>query len=299
MPMVSYAQNAEDVLLRRVFPGGTTGFYLDVGANDPVYQSVTKHFYESGWRGINVEPEADAFTRLRADRPRDVNLNVGLSDRRGSLTFYEAAASLGWSTFSPAQAEEMRRRGFEVVERPVPVTTLAEVCAAHVDGPIDFLKVDAEGHEREVLQGGDWTRWRPRVVLVEDNLRDQWEGLLLGADYLFAATDGINRYYLRQEDRRLRTALEAPVSVLDDFLPYKYHRIIEERGLANDALHRAVDELRGMVEERGRAIDALRARLAPYEALDPASVDVARWLTRQIHRLPWVAAAARRGTPGA
>src|SRR5262245_12016004 len=90
MTMVSYAQNAEDVLLRRAFAGQPTGFYIDVGAGDPVADSVTKHFSLCGWRGINIEPFPGLFERLQADRPRDVNLNGGLSDRNGTRTFYEA-----------------------------------------------------------------------------------------------------------------------------------------------------------------------------------------------------------------
>ena len=80
MTMVSYAQNHEDVLLDRAFPRGKPGFYIDVGANEPVRNSVTKHFYELGWHGINVEPAAHPFALLAAERERDVNLNVAVSD---------------------------------------------------------------------------------------------------------------------------------------------------------------------------------------------------------------------------
>ena len=63
----------------------------------------------------------------------------------------------GWFQVDPA----------DLVERAVRVTTLARVCERHVEGTIDFLKIDVDGHAGEVLAGGDWTRWRPRVVLVE------------------------------------------------------------------------------------------------------------------------------------
>ena len=74
----------------------------------------------------------------------------------------------------------------------------------------------------EVIEGGDWGRWRPRVILIEDMWPDQWEEhLILAADYLFAVFDGLNRYYVRAEDRHLLPALCAPVNFLDDYIPYK------------------------------------------------------------------------------
>ena len=105
MAMISYAQNREDVLLERVFADVENGFYIDVGAADPVLQSVTKHFYDRGWRGINVEPLPACFHRLQVTRPRDINLNMGLSACRGEMTFYELPSCPGWSTFSSSRAQ--------------------------------------------------------------------------------------------------------------------------------------------------------------------------------------------------
>src|SRR5262249_24565486 len=88
--MLSYAQNAEDVVLSRVFRDRTDRLYVDVGAFAPDKGSVTKHFYDLGWRGINVEPADEAFQQLCRERPRDVNLHVGISDHAGYATFYES-----------------------------------------------------------------------------------------------------------------------------------------------------------------------------------------------------------------
>ncbi len=229
MTITSYAQNHEDVLLSRLFPPGLSGFYIDVGAMDPVVNSVTKLFSDRGWRGINVEPAAFPFERLQAGRPRDVNLNVGLSDKQGTLTFFESDPSSGWSTFSAEQAAQHRDAGLTLVERFVPVTTLAEICRQYVTEQIDFISIDVEGHERQVLEGGDWRRWRPRVVVVEAtepnttiSTHHQWEHVLLDADYDFAAFDGLNRYYVRAEDEHLAAALATPVNVLDDYVPHRY-----------------------------------------------------------------------------
>jgi FkbM family methyltransferase len=229
MKMISYAQNGEDVLLQRCFAGVRDGFYIDVGANDPVDLSVTKHFYDQGWSGINIEPLPSAYERLCQERPRDVNLNLGIADAASNLTLYELPGQNVLSTFSPAQAERYRERGRQVVERPVPVRSLAQVCAEHVRRTIDFLNIDVEDFERPVLEGADWTRWRPRVVLIEATLPNtavpnhaDWEHLILNAGYLFAYFDGLNRFYVREEDRHLLECFRVPVNVCDEHVLHGY-----------------------------------------------------------------------------
>jgi FkbM family methyltransferase len=228
MPLTSYAQNREDVLLARVFTG-PTGFYLDIGAADPVELSVTKLFYERGWRGVNVEPQDDYFRKLVADRTRDINLQIVLSDRPGSVTLYIAPTHPGWATANEEVAAKMVAQGIKVFPRRVPALTLAQVCEEHVVGEIDFLKVDVEGEERNVLLGGDFDRWRPRVILVEATEQggptpnhDLWEDVLLGRGYLYATFDGLNRYYVRAEDEAWVETLRVPVNVFDDYVLYDY-----------------------------------------------------------------------------
>jgi FkbM family methyltransferase len=253
MRKLTYAQNAEDVLLHRAFPTGT-GFYIDVGACHPVLHSVTKHFYERGWRGINIEPVARVHEMLCADRPRDINLNMGLSNRDDTLTFYEATTSLGWSTFRAEHAEGVRQIGIDFVERSVPVTTLAAVCERYVDQPIDFLKVDVEGHEREVLEGADWSRWRPRVVLIEGLDPSPWEDLVLGSGYLYATFDGINRFYVREEDHALLSVLSVPANSTDGFEPFEHHELVE-------ALREQLASAQAALSDLSSRCEALSAQL--------------------------------------
>jgi FkbM family methyltransferase len=239
MSVISYAQNFEDILLARVFPN-PNGFYIDVGAADPVTHSVTKLFYDRGWHGINLEPHEGFFNRLRASRPRDLNLNVAVSNYSGEIIFYQVPSCSGWATVSSSQARILADRGLEVVPGSMTAVTLAEVCANHASTPIDFLKIDVEGAERQVLLGADFNKWRPRVVVVEATEQGShtpnfecWEELLTGQDYLFAQFDGLNRYYVRREDRDLMSGLEAPVSCFDDAVRYEFveqvNRVTEER----------------------------------------------------------------------
>lgn len=142
--MISYAQNFEDVILNRAFGGKTEGFYIDVGAWDPVVDSVTKHFYDLGWSGINIEPAAEAYRALQTERPRDLNLRVALGDRGETRDFYEVADS-GLSTLRCDLLSDLPKYGFDHVVRSVEVATLKHLCQSYVDGPIDFMKIDVEG----------------------------------------------------------------------------------------------------------------------------------------------------------
>jgi FkbM family methyltransferase len=226
MTRISYAQNGEDIVLSRAFGQQSEGFYIDIGANDPDTCSVTRLFWEAGWRGINVEPVPALAKRLRTARPRDVNLAVGLSNQCGTLRFFEAESPSTLSTFSPEAARFLRGRGITFRERDVPILTLAELCQRFVTGPIDFMSIDVEDHELEVIQGGDWARWRPRVVLVEDYIsgtgipnHHKYQPLLLAAGYLPALFDGINRFYVRREDEHLLPLLSVPANCQDGFVP--------------------------------------------------------------------------------
>jgi FkbM family methyltransferase len=277
--MISYAQNHEDVLLARAFPDGTDGFYIDVGANDPVADSVTKHFYDRGWRGINVEPVRALYECLCSNRENDINLNVGLSNRETTLVLNELPSNPALSTFSSSIAN-LRREGLETVIRSVRVMTLAQVCEAYVDRPIDFLKIDVEGHEREVIEGGDWSRWRPRVILVDDTWPERFEPLILAADYLFAIFDGLNRYYVRSEDRHLLTAFSAPVNARDSFVRYNHHATVERLNTQLDLYKRLNEEL--------------SAQIGLGEDLGPSTIGIALKLQRMVARYPRLSSAVKR-----
>jgi FkbM family methyltransferase len=266
--MVSYAQNHEDVLLQRVFAEVESGFYVDVGANHPVTFSVTHHFSSRGWRGINVEPGA-IFSVLAEARPRDVNLNVAVSDACGTLPFYECPEADGISRVAgPPTAAAALQAGH--VCREVQTRTLRDIFEEHTPPIIDFLSIDVEGHERQVLLGNDWTRWRPRVVLLEATLpgtptpcHHHWEDVILGAGYLFAHFDGVNRYYVRHEDRLLLERFAAPVSVFDNFIDHyvaNLHGALAQQQRFIAAQEHFIAGLQGEVDRYADMVSGIGAR---------------------------------------
>lgn len=226
--MISYAQNFEDVLLERVFKDQQEGFWIDVGAWEDTFDSVTKHFYNKGWRGINIEPVPYYWQKLEQGRPRDINLNIALLDKAGTSSFYELPGT-GLSTFDQQQAENYRIQGQDIRERAVEVSTLALICAQHAEHlTIDFLKLDTEGTELKVLQGGDWGRFRPRIVIIEATqpcspapTHQEWEPFLLDQGYLLAYFDGLNRFYVRAEEAYAIEHFTIPVNVYDEFMLYR------------------------------------------------------------------------------
>ena len=225
--MISYAQNFEDVMLERAFREQSTGFYIDVGAWDDVKDSVTKHFYEKGWHGINVEPVPVYFAKHQQSRERDINLNIALLDKPGSSTLY-AIPGTGLSTFDPRHASDHRAKDLQVQDIQVEVRTLEAICHDYANHTqIDLLKVDTEGTELQVLKGGNWTRFRPRVVVIEATLPNsqttsyaEWEPFMFEQGYLYAYFDGLNRFYVRQEEPDLLKHFSCPPNVFDAFIPY-------------------------------------------------------------------------------
>jgi FkbM family methyltransferase len=229
MKMISYGQNREDVVLSRVFPPDYVGFYVDIGANDPVGCSVTCHFYHRGWSGVNVEP-AGIFERLRQHRPRDINVNVGISRAPGRAMLFDYPAAPGNSTLSPAVARDHKSYPITCVPKEIELITLAQLCERYVgDRTIDFMSIDVEGHEEDVIAGGAWDRFRPRVLVIEATWplsrrpsHEGWEPLVLAHGYHFALFDGLNRFYVREEDLELREPLAAPVCIFDKYVPYEH-----------------------------------------------------------------------------
>ncbi|MES2297867.1 MAG: FkbM family methyltransferase [Pseudomonadota bacterium] len=227
MSFLSYAQNNEDVLLWRALGHVPHGFYIDVGANSPIEHSVTKAFYDAGWRGINIEPMPSYAAAFAQQRERDINLTLAAGAVEGEITLFDVPDVNGWATVDATVARAHQAEGHALTETRVPLRTLAAICAEHVSGPIHFLKIDVEGFEGDVLRGMDFARWRPWIVVIEATLPGSrvcnhaaWEDLITGARYQFAWFDGLNRYYVAQEHAELMDALTIQPNVFDDFISY-------------------------------------------------------------------------------
>ena len=226
MTFISYAQNYEDVLLWRALQDIENGFYIDVGAAWPEKDSVTRAFYSRGWHGINVEPNPKHYLSLKQHRPRDINLQLAVSEVEGVLTM-NLVGETGLSTLDSDIAGTHQYGGWEVAKELVNVTTLTNICQQYLPKKqaIHFLKVDVEGFEGNVLRSNSWLEYRPWIVLVEATFpmtniesHESWESILLNAGYVFKYADGLNRFYVANERPELFGAFKYPPNVFDNFI---------------------------------------------------------------------------------
>jgi FkbM family methyltransferase len=274
-PLVSYAQNGEDVVLWRALGHVEGGVYVDVGAYDPVVDSVTKLFYDRGWRGLDVEPVAELAEALRAARPRDVMAEVAVTgDDHGSVTLHEVPGT-GLSTLSAGIADEAAARGLATRDVTVRTRTLGSLVGEHLrDQDVHFCKIDAEGAEAEVIASVDLEAWRPWVLVIEsthpntaESTHMKWQDGVLAAGYRPCLFDGLSRFYVSEERAaELEEKLSYPACPLDRYV------------------HVSSVELRNQLDELRRTHHAAHEQLAAHqqrlEALEHEAEDLRHTLVR-------------------
>ncbi|MEO8165113.1 MAG: FkbM family methyltransferase [Betaproteobacteria bacterium] len=166
----SYSQEGEDMILRRLFEGRREGFYVDVGAHHPMRFSNTYFFYRQGWRGLNIEPNPDAALGFRLFRHRDIHVQAGADIIAGEMRYW-CFDEPALNTFDEAlMRERISRTPYRVIEtRMVTVDRLESILGQFLPAnqKIDFISIDVEGGDLQVLQSNDWARFRPALVLVE------------------------------------------------------------------------------------------------------------------------------------
>lgn len=291
MRITSYAQNFEDVILWRALKHVEHGFYLDVGAQDPLIDSVSLAFYERGWRGVHVEPTAVYAEKLRTARPGDEVVQAAVGTSPDPITLWEFP-NTGLSTGDAVIAEEHRARGFEHVASRVPCVPLSEILDRFAGREIHWLKIDVEGMEDEVIDSWRPSRVRPWIVVIEStkpNSPEQnhmsWEPNLLGLGYDFIYFDGLNRFYVSAEHPEVKGSFGPGPNLFDDFTLATLEALRRE---LHD-IHQSNHYHRQLAQEQADEIAALKASIS-WRALAPlrALLKVISRLdaTRQKHTRP-------------
>ena len=228
--MICYTRNFEDVLIQRVFADIEQGFYIDVGASQPVFDSNTYGLYSSGWSGIAVEPNLseELIQSWHESRPGDALLEAAVGNESGELTFHVFQADQ-ISTGSEASVAHWKKNGKEPTHvKTVQQVTLDSIVEIKPDiTDWHLLCIDVEGMEFKVLQGLNWQVHRPWLVVLEATVpgspkpnHQEWEPYLLSQGYVFAYFDAVNRYYVAQEHQELLVHFELPPNVWDNFRFY-------------------------------------------------------------------------------
>ncbi len=252
MTFVSYAQNFEDVLLWRLLHDVGQGQYLDIGAQDPVFDSVSLAFYNAGWRGLHVEPTPAYAARLREARPDETVVEAAITSSAGPIEFYEIPET-GLSTGKAEIAERHRESGFEKRTILVPCMRLDSLFET-LSGNVHWMKVDVEGMEAEVLKSWGDHPLRPWVLLIEatfPNTQEHCEHLWIDEvrkrGYREAHFDGLSRYFIHDDHDELVGRLEAPVNLFDAFHVTSTHFTA---GMLNENSNAELEHVRRQSEER-------------------------------------------------
>ena len=201
-----HAQNGEDRWLDAFFAHKRDGYFVEVGAFDGVNLSNSYHFEQIGWRGVLVEPDPDKAVLCRANRPASKTYQCAAagSPETTEITFYRVEAGEVYSTtqLSSAHARRIDQMGLAPKPISVPAKTLDAILQDAGARTIDFVSIDVEGAEMEVLRGFDIRKWRPAVVLIESNTKlrlPQVRDYFTSNGYAFRCSIDVNDFYVRAD----------------------------------------------------------------------------------------------------
>jgi FkbM family methyltransferase len=221
--MLAHGQNLEDVLIWRALKHIENGFYIDIGAQHPTVDSVSRSFYLAGWRGVHVEPSPTYAALLRSERPEETVIEAAISNSDEAITFFEFPGT-GVSTGVQEIAEQLKVGGHAQREITVRSLTLAQLFEQFPDREIHWLKIDVEGMESNVLASWGDSAVRPWILVVESvigscgtDTADSWRDEITSRNYFEVFFDGLNRYFVSSEHRYLAQSFGAPPNVFDNF----------------------------------------------------------------------------------
>ncbi len=287
MSIVSYAQNFEDVLLWRALGDVKDGRYIDIGAHDPVVDSVSQAFYEAGWRGMHVEPLPHYAAKLREARPEELVIEAAVTEAAGPIPFYELS---GLSSGRADIARHHERSGHVTRKMLVPTVRLDDLLKL-IGDDIHWLKIDVEGMEADVLRSWGKSSVRPWVLIVEatfpntqDPTQHLWLDEVLGRGYEQVFFDGLSCYFVHESHRDLAARFASPANFFDKFSVAKDHfsaalikaeletseRLLVQERSRVDHLNTELRDLwqthNGVREEQRRALEQLVAAERDHRA---------------------------------
>lgn len=215
MPIRFTSQFGEDALIWEVLDGQLGGLYIEVGAFDGKTFSVTYPLDACGWDGLLVEGIPQRVEQCRANRPHARVEHAALVGPGAPPTVEFTVIDDqygGMLSFATADAHHTSSvKDFSRSKVAVPTATLDSLLERHFPGrEVDVAVIDVEGGEAELLRGFDLSRWRPRLLLIEDNTRGQDTRLnayFANTDYVLASWFEVNRVYVRKDQAEIRRRL--------------------------------------------------------------------------------------------
>lgn len=202
-----YSQEGEDIVIDRYFQHKTKGFYVEVGAHHPFRFSNTYRFYRRGWRGVCIEPLLSCKKLFAKYRPNDIFINKGVGSSKNKLDYYMFNES-ALNTFDPIIVEKLKNhKKYKVISiQKVELEPLESILSNIGIDNIDFISIDVEGLDFEVIKSLDWYKYRPTLIIMEslgrkglDFLHDPAYIYLVDQGYYFYAKTG-NSIILEVQD---------------------------------------------------------------------------------------------------
>ncbi|MGD9923846.1 MAG: FkbM family methyltransferase [Pseudorhodoplanes sp.] len=242
MPAV-FKPELEAALVRDFFRDQPLGFFVEVGANDPRRDSQSFHLEEAGWTGILIEPLPDLAAELRRQRKAQVfEVACSSPDRAGQIMQLHVAGA--FSSFDPDLAVTGMRAD-RIID--VKVRTLDDVLSqGNASAPIDLMSVDVEGHELEVLSGFDFSRWKPRLVLLEDHVSNlNKHRFMSNVGYALMRRTGLNGWYVPRGEA-------PPMDLLGRWQIFRKYYLALPFRMVRDARRRLRDRIRFRHQDASR-----------------------------------------------
>ncbi len=210
----SYSQEGEDILLKKIFHQKKKGFYVDIGAHHPKRFSNSYLFYQNGWQGINIDCMPGSMKSFHKYRPRDINLELGVAENE-DINDYYVFNETALNSFSKKHSDKIDQGDNpyfikEVIK--VKVMPLSKILDIYLkEKEIDFLDVDVEGLDLSVLKSNDWSKYRPKFVLVE----------ILENDFNQIEENQVNKF-MKIQNYVIFAKLDNTVFFKDLFCNFKY-----------------------------------------------------------------------------
>jgi FkbM family methyltransferase len=229
MQLISYSQNFEDIRLWRAFKDVEKGRYLDIGTYEPNDDSVSRLFYDRGWRGVHVEPTPHYAAAMRVARPDERVIEAAVSSSTVPMTFFEIP-NTGLSTGLPEIAQLHEKAGWSYREILVPTITLASLFDFMGPEPVHWLKIDVEGMEADVISSWGEHPARPLALVIEatkpstqEQTHQAWHAKVTSRGYREVLFDGLSRYFIHKSEAHRGEALALSPNVFDGFQVLRSH----------------------------------------------------------------------------
>ena len=197
-PSIHYGEFGEDILVNRILKNLETGKYVDVGCYHPYKGSLTAQLYKKGWKGINIDLSKSSIDLFNLVRKEDINLNLAVSDFNGQTSYFEN---------SPInQQNSLIKNNDNQKKIEIDCKNLNLILEENKFEKFEYLNIDVEGSEQNVINGINLSKYRPMLITIENNnlhINDYIESetykILIKNNYTFISKTGVTNFFLKNE----------------------------------------------------------------------------------------------------